>query len=156
MPDKPVQQPPAAEAPRRASDELLPLNPGEGQGQRLSDADRSVMESRSELEAAKAKADEDYRKAQMEIRGRQRQLAEGELSKQREAAMEAVDEQSRQNDAIFQKFPGTAQMVHPAYLEMEAARNRAVADALQSDETVPGGIYRVDGKLVDCDGNPLE
>jgi hypothetical protein len=144
----------ANEAPRRASDELLPLDPGEGQGQRLSDAERMTQDARAELEAARAAADQAHRDAQMNIRAKQRELAQAELDKQRAEAMSVVEEQDRQNEAKFQKFSGA--QLHPAYLEMEGARVRAMADALQQDETVPGGCYIVDGRKVDADGNPLE
>ncbi len=142
--------------PRRRDADLMPFEPAEGSGQRLGASERASAEARAELEAARADADKTHQDAQARIRAKQRELAEAELRKQRDEAMATVDQQAEQYEAMAKRMPGGGMVFHPAMLELEAARVRAVADALQQDETVPGGCYIVDGKLVDADGRPLE
>lgn len=143
-------------APEPSYTDLLPLDPPEGSGQNLSRAQRLGHTNREQLEEARKEADRIHREAQLNIRRASIELAEDDLRAQREEAMAEVDDNDRSSRSIFERFPGGAQVVHPQWLEMEAARVRAVAGALQQDETVPGGVYIVDGKRVDADGNPLE
>ena len=156
MADKqPFQSPPPV-APRRADADLQPFDPAEGSGQRFSPGQRSAEDARAKLAAARIRADEEHKRAQADIRAQQRALAETELAEQRKVAMRSVDEQEQVFAEQSKRMPSGGMMIHPAWLEMEAARSRAVADALQQDETVPGGIYSVDGRLVDADGRALD
>lgn len=144
------------EEPPRPDDTLRPFDPPEGQGQTLSPTERGSNEARARLAQARLESEQNYNQVQQEIRNEERRIAEEELGKARKAAMDALEETDAAYAEQMRRVPGGGSAVHPQWLELEGARVRALADALQQDETVPGGIYIVDGRKVDANGRALE
>ena len=87
----------------------------------------------------------------------QRKAAQQALEQAREAALAPIRAERAELDADPEVVERARLRLPPT--DVEAAARRALAEreiaALQSDETVPGGAYLVDGRLVDAHGRPL-
>lgn len=138
----------------RPDAELLPFDPQEGSGQRLSDLERTQLQSDAELEDARRKADEDYRRAQSELNARRRDVHGQQLDRERQEALKSIEEQEK---ALRERQQASGAMfIDQGLIEAQGALSRARAAALKQDETVPGGHYIVAGRHVDADGNWLD
>ena len=87
----------------------------------------------------------------------QRKAAQQALEQAREAALAPIRAERAALDADPEVVERQRLRLPPT--DVEAAARRALAerevDARQSDETIPGGAYLVDGTLVDSFGRPL-
>lgn len=138
----------------RPDAELLPYDPEEGSGQRLSELERAELGSDAELEDARRKADEDYRRAQAQLNERRRNAHAEQLDRERKDALSVIEEQEQ---ALRQRQQASGAMfIDQGLIEAQGALARARAAALKQDETVPGGLYIVNGRRVDADGNWLD
>jgi hypothetical protein len=138
----------------RPGADLLPLEIGEGKAQSLSAGEKARLTSDADLAEARRNADAEYVRATADIRARHREAVGAQIDEQRDAARKEL---GAQREAIRANNPqiGGVMVLNPAALELEGALIRAEAEALNLDETVPGGVYIVAGQLVDAHGTVL-
>lgn len=91
---------------------------------------------------------------------KEKPLTLGELEQQEIVGPEGNDVLEVPESLAFgvERVSKTELVTIPAneYRSRQNAKIKAEAAALNSDETVPGGRYLVNGKLVDCDGKAVE
>jgi hypothetical protein len=138
----------------RPDAELLPLEMPEGRGQNLTETERARIATDAELTEARRQADEAYQRAQAEIRTRHREAVGSQIEEQRAAAMKDVEAQRERLRATQPQIGGVT-ILNPTAIELEGALIRSEAAALNLDETIPGGVYRIGNNMVDAHGTVL-
>lgn len=136
-----------------ATEELRPFDPPEGSGQNLPGHELSAAQAAQKLRELREQNEKKAKKTEIEL---MHQVREDHANAQRERREKAVAGVRSSRDEIaetresFRSIPMDA-----ASLALEAAFNAQLAEALEQDETVPGGAYIVEGRLMDANGRDL-
>jgi hypothetical protein len=143
MEDKPT--PPTA-----PDADLRPLDPEEGSGQNLDSVQMARAQMEQRLAAVREETKQRQQTAEFEA---MKGLRKAHARQQADRRDKAVAEVEGRRTALIEQRSSLQQLAaDPASLAIEAALSAQLAEALQQDETIPGGAYVVDGNLCDANG----